>query len=109
MYRLIVLLTAVAVPAAGASPALAASSGQGLRVTADATGSGVPVVTKTALTAAHHGVLAWHAAVALEPDAATGDGALAARPLLVAPTAVCANTAPSDRSARAPPVSLTIT
>jgi hypothetical protein len=111
MYTLIVLLTAAAVPIAGASPALAAPSGQSLAVTAVATGSGVGVGTQADAQAAtgRQGALVWQDIVAMEPDAAADGVAPAARTLLVTPATAYAEVAPRDQSARAPPRVLSVT
>jgi hypothetical protein len=101
MYKLIVMLTAVAVPALAASPALAAqeaSADGGLRA-----GGATVAVTQAAPVSGDQCGTAWHQMVALGDDAAP-TVAQARAGVEQTPVALVAEAAPEREAARAPPV-----
>lgn len=101
MYKLIAMLTAVAVPTLAASPALAAqeaSAVDGLRV-----GGATVAVTQVAPAGGDRSGTVWHQSAALGDDGAQ-IAAWASVGVEQTPVVLVAEAAPEREAARAPPV-----
>lgn len=104
MYKLIVMLTAVAVPALAASPALAAGQQTGHDGALRAGNRAIGVAQASSAVGERHGP-AWSVTAAVLTDQAAIAAADTAAATITAPPTCVAVTAPDRETARAPPSS----